>query len=169
LEEALFPAGKAKEEGKGVILCVKLLRYLTIFFAVFALVGCGPSSNTPKEDVNPAPSSSVTKEQAKALGFWWVIGDPNNRITGDVTPTASMIPYVDSRSILFLEKYTGQKLYVGDIVMFDRGDAKNVLHRIKDIKDGHVYMSGDNNMYPDGWFPLSAIKYRLAGQIYTQR
>lgn len=78
-----------------------------------------------------------------------------------------MAPLIDSRSIVLLESYTGQSIAKGDWVRFDRGDAPNVLHRVEDVTETHVYLSGWNNRYSDGWFPKSAISYRLAGVLYA--
>jgi hypothetical protein len=80
-----------------------------------------------------------------------------------------MAPLMDSRSIVLFESYAGQTLRVGDWVVFDRGDFPNVLHRIEDVTETHVFISGVNVPRSDGWFPKSRVKLRVAGVLYTTR
>jgi hypothetical protein len=138
---------------------------LCLLSSVLWLCACVPQR--AKEDQTPAGSSRLTKADAGALaaiyaakhgGFWC-----------NVAPTGSMAPVIDSRSVLLLEPYAGQPLNAGDIVCFDRGDNPNVCHRVVEVKDGAFYVSGDNNKWPDGWHKLAAIKYRVAGIIFTAR
>jgi hypothetical protein len=30
-----------------------------------------------------------------------------------------------------------------------------------------VLLDGDNNRFPDGWFPLERVNWRVAGILYT--
>ena len=130
------------------------------------LGGCA-SLDVPLEDRNPAPSSSVTKVQAQFDAGVWAFGGPARAWSG-VSPTGSMAPFIDSRSIVLYEAFDG-RVNVGDWVYFDRGDVPNVLHRVVDVTATHVFIASVNTRGSDGWFPKSAIKYRVAGVLYTER
>lgn len=140
-----------------------------VFFSALSLLIAGCGRKRSAEDISPAGSSSLTMDQAKFMASIVALSMQPRGYVSTVAPTGSMAPVIDSRSVLILEKYIGQKLNVADIVCFDRGDAPNVCHRIVEIKDDAFYVSGDNNKWPDGWFKLSVIKHRVAGIIYSQR
>jgi hypothetical protein len=134
----------------------------------WAFFGIGCSKQRPLEDQTPAGSSSLSVEQAKRIVAFASLSVPNGAFC-EVAPTGSMAPVIDSRSVLLLERYIGQRLNVGDIVIFDRGDIHSVCHRVVEIKQDAFYVSGDNNRNSDGWHKLSSIKHRVVGVIYTQR
>lgn len=143
------------------------MRYLLTLLWALLLTGCQTTGLRPLEDRTPAGSSSMSKLDAAAIAGDYV--RLYGGTLGNVSPTGSMAPVLDSRSLLLLEPYHGQQLHVGDIVVYDRGDQPNVVHRIVEIRGDAFYVSGDNNQWPDGWFKLSAIKYRVAGVLYTAR
>lgn len=135
-----------------------MIRWLLL---LFLLVGCTPQR--PLEDRSPAGSSSLTKAQAVAIasaqGPWTY-----------VAPTGSMAPVIDSGCVLMLEVYTGQKLFKGDILLHQPKDFNGTIcHRAVEIGEDAVYISGDNNTWPDGWIQKSTLKYRVVGILFTQR
>jgi hypothetical protein len=118
-----------------------------------------------REDANPGPTAGLTKEQAIKDAQKWASGWPG-RDWCEVNPTGSMVPTFDSRAILLLEIPVSWTFAKGQIVLRAVSDGSTVSHRITDVRDGAVYLDGDNNKYPDGWFPFSLIKYRVAGILY---
>jgi hypothetical protein len=143
-----------------------VLRILSALSILCVLSGCSP--NVAKEDRNPAPSSSYDKPTVLADAGLWAVLRPGRAIS-EIAPTGSMAPLMDSRSVALYEVYTGQTLYKGDWIVFDRGDVPNVLHRIDDVTSTHVHVAGVNNALPDGWFPFSKVKLRVAGVLYSSK
>jgi hypothetical protein len=140
--------------------------------ALWALIpaGCAlrPVGN---EKCNPAPSSHTAMERVAAdAALWALLSSDRDRTYRSITATSSMTPFLDSRSIALLEVYRpGDPIFVGDVICFDRGDVQNVLHRVEAVTATHVYVSGWNNLWPDGWFPKTVITHKLAGILYAQR
>ena len=134
--------------------------------AVLLFSGC--ATIRPLEDRAPAPSSSFDKAKVKSDAALWALTGPGRKWS-EIAPTGSMAPLMDSRSVALFEVYTGQPLYVGDWVVFDRGDVPNVLHRISEIKGDYLYISGVNVPRSDGWFHKSRVKLRVAGVLYSTR
>jgi hypothetical protein len=134
--------------------------------AVLLFSGC--ATIRPLEDRAPAPSSSFDRTKVKSDAALWALTSPG-RSWSEIAPTGSMAPLLDSRSVALYESYHGQPLYVGDWVVFDRGDFPNVLHRIEDIKGDYLFIGGVNNHYSDGWFHKSRVKLRVAGVLYSTR
>lgn len=141
---------------------------------VLSVLSC---SQQTKEQRTPAPSSSLTMEQAEAYGFWWVLNRPDHGVF-KVEPTGSMLPLLGSNSLLLAERFTGQ-VNVNDICIYDH-DPKlpAVCHRVVaiDTKNKAVIFEGDNNPIgpqgqssSDGWIDMSRINYRVAGILYTER
>ena len=136
-----------------------MIRWLLLL--VLLLTSC--TKQRPLEDRSPAGSSSLTKAQAVAIasaqGPWTY-----------VAPTGSMAPVIDSGCVLMLEVYTGQRLHAGDILLHQPdGFNGTICHRVVEVGEDAVYMSGDNNMWPDGWIKLSTVRYRVVGIIFTKR
>lgn len=129
---------------------------------VFALAGCTKNNSTS----TGAPSGDYTKQEATNIALIALAGRGGSY--GLCSNTRSMIPILDHDSIVILCKPTSP-IVVGDIVSFDRGDVQNVLHRVIAANDTHLYISGDNNRYSDGWYPRTVVNYRLNGIIYTKR
>jgi hypothetical protein len=143
----------------------KLFLIPSLFLAL-ALTGCGPLK--PKEERNPAPSSNLTKAEATALAHLYCATKPLGSF-GYIATTGSMAPFLDSRTVVLYEPYTGGALHEGDIVVFDRGDSPNVIHRVIEARGDSVFISGDNNHHPDGWFPRTSIRLRVVGLLFTAR
>lgn len=144
-------------------------------YLLFALVcilcllggGCN-RHDVGDEKNNPAPSSSLTLAAAQLRGIAWALEVPAARRWSTPTPTSSMVPYCDSHSVLFLEAVAGP-VHIHDILVMNEGPGReNICHQVMDIKDGHVYLDGKNNLWPDGWISLAAAKWRVAGVLYSQ-
>lgn len=142
-------------------------------FAVFVvclclfLTACGRG----KEVENPAPSSSLTKDEALNLARFFVLGDPTRRSISLVSPTGSMLPVLASNHVMLLERATGHELAIGDIAIIERETGKTFVHRVTDKGEssGGVFMAGDNSKTPDGWFFSSRVRWRVVGVIYFQK
>lgn len=133
---------------------------LTLVFA-HLIAGCSPrEAGGP-----PAPSAGITKDLALVFAR-----DIAGQIQGQVstfTPTGSMLPVIDSRSVAVLEKIDpADRLAVGDIVTFPRGGTV-FCHRVTAVgADGYVITSGDNNQQSDGW---QRPTHRVVAIFYTLR
>lgn len=130
---------------------------------VVCLVGVFGCSDRTPEQANPAPSSSLTKADAIAWAFKHWDGTAAGRTHCGVLPTGSMLPVFGSTSVLLLEPATQPR--VGDLLLYD---AANYSHRVKEVRDGHVLMDGDNNDHSDGWVELSRVHHRVAGILYAR-
>ena len=130
-----------------------------ILLALATLVGCGwPEPRFEKIIATKAERDALVSEWRK--GTLHIV----SHCTG-----ISMEPHIDcKKSTLLQEIYYGQDLFVGDVVVFDRGDIPLVQHTIADMNETSVYMSGDNNRYSDGWFPKSKIRFILRKVIVVE-
>lgn len=137
------------------------MKYLAIILCLF-IFGCAPKD---KEYYNPAPSSSLNRSDAEFLAYFIVSRNDKLAII-DITPTGSMLPIMDSSSIVIGEKYQGQPLKMNDIVIYN-SDNMLIIHRIKEVSEDSVFIVGDNNKYSDGWISKKKIKYRAVMLIYT--
>ena len=126
----------------------------------------------PRELDNPAGSSGYSRLEVRAEASTWAARSPS-RSWVEVAATGSMVPTIDSGSILLLEKVTGTDLRVGDIAIYQSADGKSTIcHRVRDVsKSGAVLFTGDNNRgtSPDGWIDSRRILWRVAGILYTKR
>ena len=140
---------------------------LVVLVVVWLLASCSRRSDVGDEKNNPAPSSSLTLEQAKAQGAAWAIGNPDRTWTNPAA-TSSMVPYLDSHSVVLLERPTGE-IRIHDIVVVNEGPGReNVIHQVMRIDGGAVYIEGKNNQWPDGWLPKTAISWRACGVLYSK-
>jgi hypothetical protein len=134
------------------------------------LVGCAgvDVKRITTEHSNPAPSSSLTRAEAIAMGEAWFTSDKLNRRYIEVRPTSSMVPLYDSRTILLVERVNGPVLK-GQSLLFDRPDVPGdlVCHGAQKVEADRVYISGLNVLHPDGWVPLSAVFWRVSVALYT--
>lgn len=120
-----------------------------------------------REDYAPAPSSSVSLEQAQKIAeSWWQMDKANHWFIG-IEPTGSMVPLFDSRSVLLIERLK-EAPRRGDAVAWMEGE-RLITHRVGDVKNGHAYISGINNRWSDGWIPCDRLLWRVVGIIYTER
>jgi hypothetical protein len=130
---------------------------------VCALVGCSK--------FDPRPTSAVaTSDSVIADANAWVARAPAVREWHPVSDTGSMEPFVTSNSIVLTEKVSPTGVLLdGEVLVFDRGDSHDVLHVMTHQSATQVFMSGYNNRRSDGWFPRSAVKARMVGQLYLPR
>lgn len=138
-----------------------------IAWFVWMFVGCS-RNNVGDETVNPAPSSGMTLTEAQSLGVQWAMADAANHRWSTPTPTSSMVPYMDSHSVLLLETVLGI-VRLHDILVINEGlGRENICHQVTSLKDGFAFIEGKNNQYPDGWVPLAQAKWRVAGIIFSK-
>jgi hypothetical protein len=121
------------------------------------------------EQKRPAPSSSLTKSEAMEIGARWKQTNPAMRSYCEVHPTGSMVPILDSRCVLLLERVSADQLRKNDISIYMRGDDVTVCHRVMDVRNGAVLFEGDNNPRSDGWVARDRILWRVTAIIFTQR
>ena len=144
------------------------MHLVALIISAVLLSGCGRS-----EDLRPAPSSSVAKDFAAIDAASWMLRDANNRSFTTVMPTGSMVPTLDSRSVLLLERVSGPELKVGDIAIYAGTGARKpmVVHRVTAIGASATLFAGDNNdpQKPDGWIAHDRIRWRVAGILFTKR
>lgn len=133
---------------------------------VAILSGCA-SYPALRQDRNPAPSSSMSREDAIYFSEGWFQSDKLNRRYIDLSNTGSMVPMYDSRTVLWIERLKG-KPSRGDVVISYQG-GELVCHPALEVRGEHAYISGINNHYSDGWIPLSSVQWRVVAAIYTKR
>ncbi len=121
------------------------------------------------EQKRPAPSSSLTKSEALQIGARWKQTNPAQRSYCEVNPTGSMVPILDSRCVLLLERVSADQLRKNDISIYMRGDDVTICHRVMDVRNGAVLFEGDNNPRSDGWVTSERILWRVTAIIFTQR
>jgi hypothetical protein len=121
------------------------------------------------EERRPAPSSSLSKSEAMNLGVMWKLSNPALRAYCEVAPTGSMVPILDSRCVLLLERVKADQLRKNDISIYLSDDNATICHRVMDVKNGSVLFEGDNNPRSDGWVAPSRILWRVTAIIFTQR
>jgi len=121
-----------------------------------------------REKNNPAPISRMGKKEAVMIARLWAAGDLGNRSFMTVAPTGSMLPVLDSNSILLIEKVTGAELRKNDIAVYEiTPGGMNIVHRAKEVSPDGVYFEGDNNGRSDGWIKAEKVHWRIAGILYT--
>jgi signal peptidase I len=86
----------------------------------------------------------------------------------NVLDTNSMIPTFDAGDTLILES-SPANLNVGNIVIWQRKPNEPLsCHRIIQIKGNYIRTKGDNNWFPDKWFLMSEVKYKVIGVLYKE-
>ena len=141
-------------------------RWLTIALVAAALLllatACGP-----REQVGPpAPSSSLTKEQAlRAANLASItVGSPT---IGTFAGTGSMLPLLDSRTVAVWEPVTPDtRLHPGDIVAFERS-GHSIAHTVTAVEGQHVRTRGVNNDSSDSGWQRPTL--RLVALVYSTR
>jgi len=154
----------------------KLIAPLILSLSLSLLfLGCGPNSESggkkDPEAYRPAPSSSLTYNEAFLYAMFLTNFSPSKELgLGVIAPTGSMLPILDSSSVVVTEKVGAETvLRKNDLVIFNRGDEPRVLHRIIDVRKDSYFISGDNNSGSDGWFPKSAIQSRVVAIIFSSQ
>jgi hypothetical protein len=139
-----------------------------VIAAWLAFFGAGLAAAT-REDMNPAPSSSLTMAEARGFGEVWRQSDPQHRSWSTVKPTGSMVPTLDSRCLLLLEKVAASDLLKNDIALYSVEDGGSTCHRVLEVRADGVFFSGDSNHRSDGWIAPHRILWRVASIIFTRR
>ncbi len=145
--------------------------------AVGLLAGCNGtlpvgvaaySAGMGREAKNPAPISRMKKSEAMMIAKLWASSDLANRSFTTVLPTGSMLPVLDSNSILLMERVTAGELRKNDIAIYQSGkDGMRIVHRAKEVTRDGVYFEGDANSRSDGWIASDQVRWRIAGILYT--
>ena len=120
------------------------------------------------EQKRPAPNSSLTKSEALQIGARWKLINPAQRSYCEVNPTGSMVPILDSRCVLLLERVSADQLRKNDISIYMRGDDVTICHRVMDVRNGAVLFEGDNNPRSDGWVTSERVLWRVTAIIFTR-
>ena len=131
--------------------------------ATGCIVLCASCSKEPAGWGKAAPSGDFVPTDAVALAS--LSAQTVGGVWAPVSATGSMLPWLDQKSLVILA-VPKLPIRVGDVISFDRKDCANVLHRVVATNSTSIYISGDNNKYSDGWYPRSAVKYRLTGVLY---
>jgi hypothetical protein len=152
-----------------LIMCLALVGFgVSVLFGIALLLNGCSRNDVGDEKNNPAPSSHLTLAEAQMMGAQWVQGDFDNRRWSTPTPTSSMVPYMDSHSVLFLHKVDGPVRLHDILVVYEGPGRENVCHQVVKLRGDAVYLDGKNNKWPDGWYPLSQAKWRVVGVIYSR-
>lgn len=144
------------------IVWISFVLAVACLAVVFGWTGCAQ-----KEEVQPAPSSSITIEKVTSDAYAWALRSPGNRSVSLVAATGSMLPYFGSNSVLLVEPATGFDLVEGDIAIYD-----HVVHRVRSVNErGAVLFTGDNNANTssDGWIAAERIRGRVAGILFARK
>lgn len=137
------------------------MKQLVAILAIILCAGCAPVDP-------PAPSASYGIDEVRLDAGAWVTRKPG-RVWTHVAATGSMLPLLDERCIALYEQYVGQVLSNGDVIYVERSAGlAPTLHAITAQNTDSVRTSG-LNVRSDGWVKKSAIRYRLAGVLYSER
>ena len=147
----------------------RTFRLLVLVVGCLLLGSDSPGQEMRQEDRRPAPSSSLSKAEACALGVQWKLSNPGRRDYCEVANTGSMAPVLDSRCVLLLEKSSASDLRKNDISIYQRGANSTICHRVVEVRPDGVLFEGDNNRGSDGWIPPDRILWRVVSIIFTQR
>ena len=144
--------------------------------SLVALVGLGVSWISPahgrdvvRDDLRPAPSSPLTRQDALAIGALWKQSNPEKRDYCAVAPTGSMAPILDSRSVLLIERASADDLRKNDLSIYLASAVQSICHRVIEVRPYAVLFDGDNNRRSDGWIPAGRVRWRVAAIIFTRR
>lgn len=78
----------------------------------------------------------------------------------------SMNPTIFKGNTLLLEKYNGQNLTEGEIIVFKVSEDENFIHRIVGITPKYYITQGDNNNFKEVVY-ANEIKSIVVGVLYT--
>lgn len=133
--------------------------------AVLLVLGCGKAPTSTEVGGPAAPSSSLTRDAARSLAHTAAFSIDGVLVT--FTPTGSMLPLIDSRTVGVAERLTASDvLRVGDVVAFQRGPLL-VAHRVEVARaDGWVITGGTNTSRSDGWVRPD---YRIVALFYPEK
>jgi hypothetical protein len=144
--------------------CLALL--LALSSPSLAQAGYKPGPGWP-EVTTPFYRAESPAEAAERLASWRA----QNLVIRGYRDTGSMHPVLKGgREVMAMERCNADTpLAPGQMVEFNRGDLPAVFHYIADVsRDGkHLYISGLNNRYSDGWFHRDSVAYVVREIITT--
>ena len=149
---------------------VPIAAYGFLFFLSVAItepVNAAQPRPGSSERVNPAPSSSLSKAEAEGIARLWALTAPG-RAYCEVAPTSSMVPVIDSKSILLLETVQAGDLHRNDIASYESAIYGSITHRVVKVEAHSIIFEGDNCVCADGPISAKKIRYRVAGILYTR-
>lgn len=112
---------------------------------------------------------TVSIEQLQNYHANWLSASPNHRVIQSNSSTGSMKPYLVGGETLFLERYIGQPLESGMLIIFARWDYTAVLHQLVELSQyNHFKAKCLNCMYADGWYPVKRIRWIARRVIRTR-
>lgn len=128
---------------------------------IVLLAGC---QSHPLASAWPKPvltyTHAATAQQAASRIAAWRAETPGN-YSSRAALTGSMRPYIHGgpREFLLIEPMSSAiVLQPGHVVGFLRdADTPRCLHMVAAVRGEHVYLSGTNNRWSDGWYHRSAI------------
>tara|TARA_Y100000034_G_C6908083_1_gene422062 strand:- start:1583 stop:2107 length:525 start_codon:yes stop_codon:yes gene_type:complete len=98
-----------------------------------------------------------------------IINQEGNKIYGShVKGTGSMKPSIGPYSIyLYILNFTEEDIHIGDIVVIEREEENNLIHRIVEITEEGYITKGDNNNFRDFQvWNFEQIKQKVVGVLY---
>lgn len=104
----------------------------------------------------------INEQDEQKLDIEKLLQDGNNV---EIAPQGwSMYPFfVPGRAKAVVEPVDGRKLKRGMVVLYRRKGSILVIHRIHHVKDGGIYLVGDNQSEIEGPLEPSQIKGIMAG------
>jgi len=147
-------------------LRVKIWPVICVLALSFLASGCASPSAWPQPQITY--THAATHSQASAHIQAWRAAKPGN-YDSHAALTGSMRPHIHGgpREFLLLEPAgLDTPLQPGVVVGFFRdADTPRCLHMIAALRGDHVYLSGTNNRYSDGWYHRSTIHSILRGIV----
>jgi hypothetical protein len=149
------------------LLKASLACFIVAIVALWVLfvTGCGPVIRNTGEEQGSAPTSSLTRAEAKVIAGIICISRPGLHWS-EIQPTGSMEPTLNSYTIAVYEPCDGSDIKPHQIVVF-RGQKNFILHRVAKVNATHFIGDGVSNRSYDGWIDRNLIVGRLVMPIYT--
>lgn len=118
----------------------------------------------------PSPSNTIDKSQILVYQNYTTI-NYSNLVWFTVTPSKSMLPFIDTGNYVLGINTTNATLNIGDVITYKNDKGDYIIHRIIDIKedeDGIYYvLKGDNNVFTDPTHVrLNQTRYKIVGVVY---
>lgn len=105
------------------------------------------------------PVEIMSAGEAKVARLAWLTA-PGGHSWTTAGFTGSMRPSILGGELLLIERYTGQPLSRGMLVIAPRWDSPaGVLHVIRDIDGPYIRTQGTACMYPDPWCRRDRIRW----------
>lgn len=141
---------------------------IILMILLLVITGCAPTVKTSVESIreknSPCATSSFSSDEITASIIEWVKLDKQNRAISSAKTTGSMLPTIDSRTIIVLEKINNATVIVeGDIV----GTKNKVLHRVHSMQNNFYTLKGDSNNFLDDPVHRDDLEWRVVIILYT--